>query len=326
MSSLYAASELGTDLQSLGFLGHHGVDRERLRSLRKAMGIELPRTARWVARVASAHSIGRAELSGWILAGEHRPEPAGLPTYLDPTKTIGPDALPSAYFGGLLRIGQTPNGELWGADAHRKAMPVYILDPQPDGGRASWKRRFDRLDDFIFFAVKAALCQRDRITVEEFLDLARERGMRPEELVPDSLEDEREALARLGLRRAKKVPPIANRFIWLDVILARAYLKNAGLGDVARLWVDVHGLHQLREDNDKLTDPSAAAFWLFRHALFGDDAGYKRVLAKSPKKSPIVQAADQTSRRFWDKKKAPFDRAALARAIEMRIGMRGSRR
>jgi hypothetical protein len=325
MASLYAASEFGTDLQTLGFLGHHSVDSARRMALKRALGVEEPRIAKWVSRTAAQHGIGKAELTGWILAGKHEPEPAGLPTFLQGGE-IGPDALPSAYYGGLLRLGGTPNGELWGADLHRKAMPVYLLEPRPEGMRTGWKRRFDRLDDFVFYAVKATLCQRDRITVEEYLDLARERGVRPEEMVPDHLEDERESLARLGLRRAKKVPPPANRFVWLDVLVAHAYLKGATPGDIARLWVDVHRLHTLREDADNLLNPSAAAFWMFKHALFGDENGYKRVLAKSgKKKSPIVLAADAEARRWWDKKKAPFDRALIARAIEMRASARGNK-
>jgi hypothetical protein len=326
MSSLYSATEFGTDLQTLGFLGHHTVDKARLRQFSKGLGFELPRVARWLVKVAAQHGIGRAELSGWILAGDHRPEPAGLPTVLASGKAVGVDALPSAYYGGLLRLGQTPNGEHWGADMHRKTMPVYVLDPKPDGLRAAWKRRFERLDDFVFFGTKAALCQRDRITVEEFLDLARERGVRPEDLVPDSLEDERETVNRLGLRRAKKVPPIANRFIWADVVLAGAYLQSATVTDVARLWVDVHKLHELREESEKVSDPSVAAFWLFRHTLFSDDAAYKRVLTKVGKPlPPLVAQADATCRKWAERKSKQFDRARLAKAIQDRAQSRGRR-
>lgn len=319
MSSLYTATEFGTDLQTLGYLGHHAVDRARLRSFRKNLGFELPRVGRWLLKVSAQHGIGQAELSGWILAGDHRPEPAGLPSALGDQGDPGPDALPSAHYGGLLRLGQNPNGEYWAADMHRKTMPVYVLDPNPDSIRAGWKRRFERLDDFIFYATKAALCQRDRITVDEFIDLSRERGVRPEELVPDSLEDEREAVNRPGMRRAKKVAPIANRFVWLDVVMAGAYLKTASIPEVARIWCDVHRLHTVREENDKLAaDPSAAAFWLFRHALLGDDAGYKRVLAKAGKSSPLVAHANITCKKWIERKSKQFDRARLAKAIEDR--------
>lgn len=322
MSSLYAATELGTDLQTLGFLGHHVVDQARLKSARKAVGLEVPRSARWVMRVGAEHAIGKAELCGWILAGDQVAPPAGLPTLLS-KDAIGPDGLPSAFYGGLFRLGQTPNGELWGADVHRKAMPVYLLDPGPDGIRGGWRRRFDRLDDFVFYGAKATLCQRDRITVEEYLDLARERGVRPEELVPDSLEDERDAVARLGLRRAKKVPPIANRFLWLDILLARAYLRGATPGDIAKIWVDLHRLHTLREEGDRMSDPSVQCFWYFRHALFADEAGMKRVRARAGKKpSALLLAAEAEAKRWSDKKKSPFDRAAIAKAIEMRAAVR----
>lgn len=317
MSSLYTATEFGTDLQTLGYLGHHAVDRARLRQFRKNLGFELPRVGRWLLKVSAQHGIGQAELSGWILAGEQRPEPAGLPSALAGTGAPGPDALPSAYYGGLLRLGQNPNGEFWAADVHRKTMPVYVLDPNPDGIRAGWKRRFERMDDFIFYAIKAVLCQRDRITVDEFIDLARERGVRPEELVPDSLEDERDVVNRPGMRRAKKVAPIANRFIWLDVVMAGAYLQSATTQEVARIWCDVHRLHTLREENDKLSDPSAAAFWLFRHGLYGDNAGYKRVLAKAGK-SPLVAHANATCKKWLERKSKQFDRAKLLKAIEDR--------
>ena len=322
MSSLYAATELGTDFQTLGFLGHHALDAARMASFRKSLGLEVPRIARWLLRIAVQHGIGRAELCGWIVRGEPLSQSGGLPALLG-TGKVSPDPLPSAFYGGLLRLGQTPNGELWGADLHRKAVSVAILDTQPDGIRIGWRRRFDRLDDFAFFAAKATLCQRDRITLEEFFDVTRERGVRPEELVPDALEDEREHLSRMGLRRAKRVSPIANRFIWLDVVLARAYLRGATPNDVAKLWVDVHALHKLNEDHDRMSDPSAAAFWLLRHALFNDEAGYNRVVAKAPKGSAIVIAAQNEARRITDKKKAPFDRAAIARAIDLRIAARG---
>ena len=321
MSSLYAATELGTDFQTLGFLGHHAVDTARMATFRKSLGLPVPRIARWVLRLAYQHGIARAELCGWIVRGEPLSQSGGLPVLLGTGKP-DPDPLPSAFYGGLLRLGQTPNGELWGADLHRKSASVSILDTQPDGIRVGWRRRFDRLDDFVFFAAKATLCQRDRITLEEFFDVARERGVRPEELVPDALEDEREHLARMGLRRAKRVSPIANRFIWLDVVLAKAYLRGATPNDVAKLWVDVHGLHKLNEEHDRLSDPSAASFWLLRHALFNDEAGYKRVLAKSPKDSPLVYAAQNEARRITDRKKPPFDRAAITRAIELRAATR----
>lgn len=321
MSFLYTATEFGTDLQTLGYLGHHAVDQARLRLLRKGLGLELPRVGRWLLKVAAQHGVGKAELSGWILAGEYRPEPAGLPTALASNSKFppAPDGLPSACFGGMLRLGQSFNGELWAADLHRKTMPVYLLDTKPDGLRVTWRRRFERLDDFVFYATKAALCQRDRITVEEFLDLSRERGVRPEELVPDSLEDERETVNRMGLRRAKKVFPIANRFVWLDVVYAGAYLQSATVQEVARVWCDVHRLHTLREENDRLSDPSAAAFWVFRHMLFNDAAGLKRVLAKAGKPTPpLVVLAQATAKKWLDRKSKQFDRAKLAKAIEER--------
>ena len=321
MSSLYAATELGTDLQTLGLLGHHAVDTKRLSAFRKSLGLEVPRVARWLMRVGAQHGMNRAELCGWIVKGEALSQSGGLPVLLGSGK-LEPDPLPSARYGGLLRIGQTPNGELWGADLHRKAVTVSILDTQPDGIRVGWRRRFDRLDDFVFFGMKATLCQRDRITLEEFFDVARERGVRPEELVPDALEDERDSLSRMGLRRAKKVSAIANRFIWLDVVMAKAYLRGATPNDVAKLWVDVHGLHHLQEDRDRLADPSAAAFWLFRHTLFGDGAGFNRVLAKAPKRSVIVESAIADCKLIADKKRSPFDRAAIARAIELRASVR----
>jgi hypothetical protein len=319
MSSLYTATEFGTDLQTLGFLGHHAVDKARLKSFKKGLHIELPRVGRWLLQIATHHGISRAELTAWILANERKLEPSGLPSIIDPDGTVGPDALPSAQFGGLFRLGQTPNGEHWAADMHRKTMPVYVLDPKPDGMRASWKRRFERLDDFVFFAAKATLCQRDRITVEEYLDLTRERGVRPEDLVPDSLEDERDQLNRMGLRRAKNVPPMANRFIWLDVYMARAYLPSASPNEVARLYVDYHRLHDLREDNDRMSDPTAAAFWLFRHTLFNDETGYKRVLAKAKPRSSLVTAADAACKRWVQTKSKLTDRAALQKAIEARL-------
>lgn len=324
MTSLYTATELATDLQTLGHLGHHATDKARLRGFRKALGFEVPRVGRWLLQVAAQHGIGDAELTGWILRGAHRPEPAGLPSVLTAGKGVGPDALPSALYGGLMRLGQTPNGELWAADMHRKTMPVYVLDPHPDGLRVSWKRRFERLDDFVFFAVKAALCQRDRITVEEFIDLARERGVRPEEMLPDSLEDERAVIQRLGLRKAKKVPPIANRFLWLDVYLSRAYLVSASPAEVARLYVDHARLHELREESEKMNaDPSVAAFWLFRHTLFSDEAGYKRVLLKAGKpRHPVVAAADAACKAWAQSKVREQSRLVLKKAIEARMGRR----
>lgn len=319
MSSLYTATEFGTDLQTLGFLGHHAADRARVKTFKKSLGLELPRTGRWLVRVATKHNIGHAELSGWVLAGDHRPEPAGLPSLLASEGPPGPDALPSAAFGGLLRLGQTTNNELWATDMHRKTMPVYVLDPNPDTLRVGWKRRFDRLDDFIFYATKAALCQRDRITVEEFIDLARERGVRPEDMVPDALEDERDVVNRPGMRRAKKVAPIANRFIWLDVVLASAYLPSATVGEVARIFCDVHRLHTLREESERMTDPSVAAFWLFKHTLNGDDAAFKRVLSRAGKPtSPLLVHAQAVCKKWAASKSKQFDRARLARAIEER--------
>ena len=82
MSSLYTATEFGTDLQTLGFLGHHAADRARIKTFKKSLGLELPRVGRWLVRVATKHAIGQAELSGWVIGGEQRPEPAGLPTLL----------------------------------------------------------------------------------------------------------------------------------------------------------------------------------------------------------------------------------------------------
>lgn len=320
MSSLYTATEFGTDLQTLGFLGNKTIDKARLKAFKKGLHLELPRIGRWLLRIGSAHGIGKAELTAWILAGEQKPEPAGLPTVFKPEAPIGPDALPSAQFGGLLRLGQTPNGEFWAADLSRKAMPVYVLDPKPDGMRASWKRKFERLDDFVFFATKATLCQRDRITVEEFTDLVRERGYRPEELLPDSLEDDRDQFNRMGLRKPKKVPTIANRFVWLDVYIQRAYLPSASPGEVARIFVDHLKLHQLREDNEKMSDPSVAAFWLFRHTLFADDAGFKRVLSKAGKpRHPMVTAASAACKQWKESRSKLSDRATLQRAVENRL-------
>lgn len=317
MTSLYAATELGSDLQSLGFLGNHAVDPARLAAFRRSAGIELPRVGRWMARKAAEHGLGKAELSGWILAGHHPPEPAGLPTMLHGDK-IGADGMPSAVFGGLVRIGQTPNGEYWGADASKKTMPVFLFDPKPEGIRYGWRRRFDRLDDFLFYAVKAALCQRDRITVEEFLEFAEERGVRPEELVPDALEDERATVARLGLRRARKVPALANRFLWLDVLIGGLLSQPATPEEAARLWVNILKLHTLREDREDLTSPPVQAFWLLRHSLLGDQTGYVRVLAKvDAAPTRLTTRADALARTFWTKR-PPFDRAALAAAIEAR--------
>ena len=319
MTSLYAATELGSDLQSLGFLGHHAVDPARLAAFRTAIGLDVPRVTRWMARKALQHNLGKAELSGWILAGKNPPEPAGLPTLLHGDK-LGPDAMPSALFGGLVRIGQTPNGEYWGADASKKSVPVFLFDPRPEGIRHGWRRRFDRLDDFLFYAVKAALCQRDRITVEEFLEFAVERGVRPEELVPDALEDERATVSRLNLRRPRKVPAIANRFLWLDVLVGGLLPRPATPEEVARLWVHILKLHTLREDRDDLTSPPVQAFWLLRHSLLGDQTGYVRVLAKvDAAPTRLTTRADALARRFWDKKKAPFDRDAVAKAIEARV-------
>lgn len=319
MASLYVATELSADLQSLGFLRHGGEEAaKRAAALKKVLGAPIPRVGAWTIRKSIEHGLAKAELTGWILAGHHPPEPAGLPTACRGDQ-VGPDALPSAYFGGLLRLGQTQNGAYWGADIHKKAMPVYVFDPRPEGIRHGWRRRFDRLDDFVFYAAKSALCQRDRITTEEFLDLARERGVRPEELVPDSLEDERAELARLGLRRCKKVASIADRFVFLDVLIGGLLPRPATVEEVARFWVNILGLQKLREDHDDLTNPSVQAFWLLRHAIFGDQTGYARVMAKAGKKTTgIVVAADTLARKLWDKKHAPFDRAGLARAIEAR--------
>lgn len=317
MSSLYAATEFATDLQSLGFLGHRSVDADRLSAFRKVLGFNVPRVGRWVARVGLEKGLAKAEMTGWIVAGKHDPEPAWLPSLLS-GGSPAPDGLPSAHFGGLLRLGQTPNGEFWGADLHRKAMPVYVLDASIDGIRAGWRRRFDRLDDFVFFATKAGLCQRDRITIEEFLDLARERNVRPEELVPDSLEDERETLARLGLRRPKRIAPIANRFLWLDLLTVEPGAIPPEF--IARVWADTLQLHALNEDKDDFSDPSVGAFWLLRHGLFGDEAGYQKAWKRTkPTRGEIHHQADAEARRWWDKKKAPFNRATVAAAIEARI-------
>lgn len=319
MSSLYTATEFGTDLQTLGFLGNRTVDRVRMRKFRKGLGLELPRVGRWLVKVSAQHGIGSAELSGWVLAGDHPPTPAGLPSALRGEGEPGPDALPSAQFGGLLRLGQSSNGEYWAADLHRKTMPVYVLDPNPETLRVSWKRRYDRVDDFVFYAINATLCQRDRISADEFIDLARDRGVRPEEMVPDVLEDERDAANRPGMRRAKKVAPIANRFLWLDVVLAGAYFPSASVNDVARIYCDIHRLHQLREENDRSGDPSAAAFWLFRHTLFNDAAAYKKTLARAGKSpSPLVTMAHHACKQWGERKSKQFDRAKLARAIEDR--------
>ncbi len=323
MSFLYAATELGSDLQGLGFLGHQGPDAARLDALQRALCFELPRSARWLARAAAERGLSRAEVGGWILAGEILAPPGGLASLIRPKERFGPDGLPSARFGGLLRLGQAQNQELWGADMHRKAAPVYLLDPSPEGMRGGWRRRFDRLDDFVFYGVKATLCQRDRITVEEFLELARERGVRPEELIPDALEEERQVIHRLNLRRPKKVAPIANRFLWLDILVVEAYLQGATPGDIARIWVDFHKLHRLSEETDRFTDPSVVCFWMFKHALFGDDAAYKRVKARGGK-HPLVAMADVEARTWGDKRKAPFDRKAIVKAIEMRASMRGA--
>jgi hypothetical protein len=154
--------------------------------------------------------------------------------------------------------------------------------------------------------------------VEEFLDLARERGVRPEELVPDVLEDERESVARMGLRRPKKVPALANRFLWCDVLFGGLLSRPVTPEEAARLWVFLK-LHELREDHDEMSNASVQAFWLLKHSIFGDQNGYARVVAKAKAtKSALLPMADAEARRFWDKKKAPFDRAALARAIEAR--------
>lgn len=322
MSSLYTATEFGTDLQTLGYLGHHPVDQNRLRRLRKMLGLELPRVGRWLVKVSAQHGVGQAELSGWILAGEHPPEPAGLPSALRSEGEPGPDALPSACFGGLLRLGQNQNGEYWGTDLHRKTMPVYSIDPNPDSLRIGWRRRFDRLDDFVFFGLKAALCQRDRITVEEFVDLARERSVRPEDLIPDSLEDDRDVVNRTGMRRAKRVTPLANRFIWLDIVLAGAHFPTATVNEVARIYCDIHRLHHLREENDRLSDPSMAAFWLFRYALIGDQSAYKRVLTRASKPgSALVAHAHATCQDWLKSKSKQFDRARLAKAIADRSAL-----
>lgn len=319
MSSLYTATELGTDLQTLGFLGRNPVDQKKLRLFRKQLGLELPRVGRWLLKVASQHKIGQAELSGWILDGENPPEPCGLPSLLLANSEPSPDVLPSALYGGLLRLGQNQNGEYWGADLHRKTMPVYSINPNPDTLRIGWRRHFDRLDDFVFYAVKAALCQRDRITVEEFIELAHERGVRPEDLIPDSLEDERNIVNRSGMRRAKKVAPIANRFVWLDIVLTGAHFPSATVNEVARIYCDVHHLHHLREEQDRLgSDPSAAAFWLFRHALSGDQTAYRRVLNRAKSSAPLVAHAHATCQNWLKTKSKQFDRARLAKAIEDR--------
>lgn len=320
MTTLYAATELGTDLQALGFLGHSEPSDARMIAFRKALAFDLPRAARWLVRVAAERQMGKAELCGWIVNGEQIAEPAGLPTLLRNGK-VGPDGLPSARYGGLLRLGQTGNGDLWGADLHRKAVPVYVLDPGPDGFRHGWRRRFDRLDDFSFYAAKSTLCQRDRITLEELFDLARIRGVRPEELVPDALEDEKGTLNRLALRRAKKVSPIANRFLWLDVLLVGTHLEQPTPMDIARSFVDHNKLHQLSEDAERMTDPSVACFWMFRHALFSDEAAYKKTRQKAGN-HPLVQLADAECKTWGDKKKAPFDRKAVAKAILIRAAKR----
>ena len=317
MSSLYVATEFASDLQSLGFLGHRAPESERARAFRKMLGFELPRIGRWLANIALERNMAKAELTGWIVAGRHEPEPATLPNLL----SGGPAAiegLPSARYGGLLRIGQTPNGEFWGADMHRKAMPVYLLDARPEGIRGGWRRRFDKLDDFLFLAAKSALCQRDRITVEEFLDLAKERHVRPEELVPDSLEDERESFHRQGLRRAKRIAPVANRFLWLDLLMNPK--ASVPPETIARIWVETLQLHSLHEERDDFSDPSVACFWMLRHALFGDQAGFDRAVKRGKRShSSLVGVADAEARQWWDKKKAPFNRAAVANAIESRL-------
>jgi hypothetical protein len=95
---------------------------------------------------------------------------------------------------------------------------------------------------------------------------------------------------------------------------------------VARLYVDVHRLHELREDGDKLSaDPAAAAFWLFRHTLFNDEAGFKRVLQKAGKpRHPVVSAAEAACKRWATSRSKLNDRAALQKAVENRLG--GGRR
>ncbi|MFO0659827.1 MAG: hypothetical protein U0165_08360 [Polyangiaceae bacterium] len=285
-------------------------------SFKKALGFNVPRVGRWVVKVGLEKGLAKAEMTGWIVAGKHDPEPAWFPSLLSGGAAAA-EGLPSARYGGLLRIGQTPNGEYWGADLHRKSMPVYLLDASIDGVRAGWRRRFDRLDDFVFFATKAGLCQRDRITIEEFVDLARERNVRPEELVPDSLEDEREAMARLGLRRSKRIAPIANRFLWLDLLT----LDSATPPEfVARVWADTLQLHALNEDKDDFSNPSVGAFWLLRHGLFGDEAGYQKAWKRTkPVRGEVHLLADAEARSWWDKKKSRIPRAAVAAAIEARV-------
>ena len=68
-----------------------------------------------------------------------------------------------------------------------------------------------------------------------------------------------------------------------------------------------------------MTDPAAAAFWLFRHTLFGDDVGYKRVLARAGKPtSALLVHAQAVCKKWAATRSKQFDRVRLARAIEER--------
>jgi hypothetical protein len=118
------------------------------------------------------------------------------------------------------------------------------------------------------------------------------------------------------MRRAKRVTPLANRFIWLDIVLAGAHFPTATVNEVARIYCDIHRLHHLREENDRLSDPSMAAFWLFRYALIGDQSAYKRVLTRASKPgSALVAHAHATCQDWLKSKSKQFDRARLAKAI-----------
>ena len=126
---------------------------------------------------------------------------------------------------------------------------------------------------------------------------------------------------RLALRRAKRVAPVANRFIWLDVLLVGTHLEQPTPMDIARSFVDHHKLHALVEDAERSTDPSVACFWLFRHALFGDRDAYRRTRARAGR-HPLVELADAECAMWDDKKTAPFDRKAVAKAILIRAARR----
>jgi len=317
MSSLYTATELGTDLQTLGLLRNKAIDLRRLQKFRTSTGLEIPRVGRWLLRVAMERGMGRAEFPGWIIAGRHEPEPAGLPSLVSNLEKPAPDALPSALYGGLLRLGQSPNGAMWGAEIGKKSMPVYLYHFHPEHLRLGWRRRFDKLDDFIFYATKAALCQRDRITAEEFLELAQERGVRPEQLIPDALEDEREVIARLNLRKPKKNSLVANRFVWLDALLVPTAGRTASPDDIAKLWVNTFRLHTLREESDEANNPATHAFWVLRHSLFGDERAVEKAIARGHA-WPLTERAAKEGRRWQSKKGAPFDRIAIVKAIEKR--------